>query len=173
MAVARTIYGSSAAITITLASLASDANFSTGRAGTAIDLTAQSTFPIDVLINGTIALSSLSTTTVVGNTQIRVYAAGSAGSTAYTGNLSSADAGQSFTGGEQNVLPLLAAMAVTTTPVAVTTGQAFDFGPVSLANAFGGILPEQFNLFVVHNTGASLNATGHSISYVPVWFASS
>jgi hypothetical protein len=172
MAVARTIFGSSAAITMTLASLASDANLSTGRCGTAIDLTAQSTFPMDVLIAGTIAISSLSTTTVVGG-QIQVRAAGAAGSTVYTGGLSSADAGQSFTGGEQLLLPVVATIVVSTTPVPVIAAQSYAFGPVALAPLFGGVLPEQFNLFVVQNTGAALAVAGNALSYMPVYFASS
>lgn len=174
MSIARSTFGTPTTFTITLASLASDANLSTGRSGAAVDLTAISPVPVDVLVGGKISLSSASTTTVAAG-KIEVWAAGSVDGTVYSGGLSTADAGATFAGSEKFNLKLLTAIAVTTTPVPVTTGQPYDFGPFSLAQAFGGVLPLEFNLFVVQNTAAALNGTSsnHAITYTPVNYASS
>ena len=48
--------------------------------------------------------------------------------------------------------------------------RTYPFAPVSVAALFGGELPKQFLVFVVHNTGVALNGTGgnHVLSVTPV-----
>jgi len=49
-------------------------------------------------------------------------------------------------------------------PVAImstnaTSDRTYPFRATSIREAFGGVLPSKFALFVVHNTGVALNAT--------------
>ena len=50
-----------------------------------------------------------------------------------------------------------------------TTDRVYHFGPVSVASAFGGVMPVKFVVFVVHNTAVALNATAgnHQIRIQP------
>jgi hypothetical protein len=52
-----------------------------------------------------------------------------------------------------------------------TSNVAYHFGPVSLAAAFGGVLPPKVVLFVTHSTAVALNATAgnHQIRIQPVY----
>jgi hypothetical protein len=43
---------------------------------------------------------------------------------------------------------------------ATTSDVAYAFGPFSVASLFGGVCPRKFVIFVTHNTGVALNATG-------------
>jgi hypothetical protein len=43
--------------------------------------------------------------------------------------------------------------------ITASSNEDYYFGPVSVAQAFGGRLPGQFTVFVVHNAGSALNAT--------------
>lgn len=40
-----------------------------------------------------------------------------------------------------------------------TTGRVYDFSNLSVAAAFGGILPQKFVVFLAHNTGVALDST--------------
>ena len=56
--------------------------------------------------------------------------------------------------------------------VAVTTSQGYHWGPVSIASAFGGVVPQTFML-VLHNDGASaLSATGNVVNAVGIQYTS-
>ena len=70
--------------------------------------------------------------------------------------LTSAGVGQGF-------LKLLAVLNVDST----TSDRAYEFGPVSVAAAFGGTMPSRWSLFVVHDTGVALNSTAgnHEFNY--------
>jgi hypothetical protein len=52
-----------------------------------------------------------------------------------------------------------------------TTDRTYHFGPVSLAAAFGGVLPPKVVLFITHSTGVALNSTAgnHQIRLQPVY----
>jgi len=60
---------------------------------------------------------------------------------------------------------------VTAMATANTSDRTYHFGPVSIASAFGGVVPPKFVLFVVHNTGVNLNSTAgnHQIRIQPVY----
>ena len=52
-----------------------------------------------------------------------------------------------------------------------TTSRVYPFGPVSVAALFGGVLPDQFVVFIAHNIQTSTNAwhsSGHAIYATPV-----
>jgi hypothetical protein len=57
---------------------------------------------------------------------------------------------------------------------ATTSDRVYGFGPVALAPLFGGVLPTHWGVFVAHNTGVNLNATGgnHVFSYIGVKYTS-
>ena len=59
-------------------------------------------------------------------------------------------------------LELVAAMYVDS-----TSNRAYEFGGVSVAMLFGGVMPPTYDLFVTHSTGVNLHATGgnHSLNY--------
>ncbi len=68
----------------------------------------------------------------------------------------------------QGFLKLAAALNVDAT----TSDRDYAFGPVSVAQLFGGVLPQRWSVFVSHNTGVALNATGgnHVLKYQGVKF---
>jgi hypothetical protein len=52
-----------------------------------------------------------------------------------------------------------------------TSNVSYHFGPVSLAAAFGGVLPPKVVLFITHSTGVALNSTAgnNQIRLQPVY----
>jgi hypothetical protein len=143
-------YGTTAqAITITLASLGASATV--GRASTAVDNS--SNLFLDALVAGLIE-----TGTVSGNKQVLIYAYGTAdsGTPVYSGKnganaISGTDAG--FTRADPTDLRLIAAVPCPTSSVVM------GFGPYSVAQAFGGVLPDHWGIVVFNDTGAALSAT--------------
>lgn len=52
-----------------------------------------------------------------------------------------------------------------------TNDRVYSFAPVSIASLFGGVLPDQFVVFVSHNIQSATNAwasSGHALYYTPV-----
>ena len=51
--------------------------------------------------------------------------------------------------------------------VDATSNRSYYFGPVSIANLFGGTLPKFWGVYVAHDTAVALNATAgnHKLSY--------
>jgi len=155
-------YGTKTAYTTSgIASLASSSSLVAGYQTNEIDNT--STKFDDIIIDGFITTG----TTPTINTSIVIYCIAGLVSlgttakdvitaTAAARTLSSAGTGRGF-------VKLIVSLDVDTT----TTARRYDFGPVSLAQRFGGTLPPFHTLFIVHNTVAALNATAgnHAISY--------
>lgn len=163
MTTASPLYGTKVTMTITLASLATSATLTVGRESTAVDQKDVDD-AIDCLIGGTITVG----TTPTANTYIEVWAYGSYDDTNFTASATGSDAGLTPT-----AKTLMALLAVIPNPAA-TSNVAYKWGPVSVARAFGGVLPVQWGVFVTHNTGVNLNSTGgnHEIEYFPVKFES-
>lgn len=162
MTTATPVYGTPTAMTITLASLASDTNLVAGRESTALDQK-DTLDAIDVLVGGKITTG----TTPTASRQIEVWAYASYDDTEFSGSASGSDA--NLTPDEKTNMRLL-----TVIPTGSTSDKAYKWGPYSIAQAFGGVVPVQFGIFVVHNTGSNLNATGgnHEVVYTPVKFES-
>lgn len=93
-------------------------------------------------------------TTPTANGTIDIYAYGSYDGTNFTGGASGSDAAYTADG-EELLFPLLLSITVD-----ATSNQDYVFGPVSVAQAFGGVLPETWGIVIENNTGAALNATG-------------
>lgn len=165
MAVIKAKYTASAALTITLASLGSSATFVAGREATAIDNS--SNLFVDVLLTGKVTVG----TTPTINTQVLVYVFGAQDETPnWPGAMTGSDAARTLTsvGVGNGYLRLAAVLDVDST----TSDRAYTFGPVSIAQLFGGVMPRNWGVYVTHNTGVNLNSTGgnHYVKYQGVHY---
>lgn len=150
------------ALTISPASLASSSTLVEGRASTVVDNS--SNLDLDHLLQGYVTLgTSPSADTVV---EFWLYAAASiaSGTPAYPDGITGSDAAQTMT--SRNLLANSLVLAHTGLADNVTDRQVW-MPKKSVAALFGGVLPVKWGLFVVHNTGVALNATGgnHVLHY--------
>lgn len=161
MTTASPLYGTTTAMTITLASLATDANLVAGRQSTAVSNGTDDA--IDALVGGKVTTG----TTPTASRQIEVWLFGSYDDTEYSGGAGASDA--AFTPDTKVALKLL-----TVLPTVNTSDKAYRWGPFSVAQAFGGVMPENWGVYIVHNTGVNLNATAgnHEVNYTPVKYES-
>lgn len=138
-------------ITITLASLANNG----ARESTAIDNT--SNLFLDAQVGGKVK-SGASGTLATG--QVNVYAYGSAdGGTTYSDSATGSDAAITLT-----VPPNARLIGMINVVANATT---YEFGPFSVAAAFGGVLPAFWGIIIENKTGGTLDATGgnHNVHY--------
>lgn len=158
------VYGASASLTITLASLASDLNRLTGRESTAVDNT--SNLVLDELLSGMITIGTfLSNDERV--IEVWVYAALNDTPT-YPDVFDGTDSAETITASiiKYSALKLAAVMRTDD-----TDDKAYYFGPVSVASLFGGKMPTHWGVFVTQDSGRILNGTGsnHFIDHTPVY----
>lgn len=150
------------ALTIGLASLASDTNLLAGRESTAVDNTTN--VDLDHLLSGVIRVGT--TPTVNTTIEIWVYAAAkiASGTPTYPDVLDGTDSNETIT--SRNVLFSSCILAKTIT-VDSTSDRDYFIAPISIAALFGGALPPQWGVFIVHNTAAALNSTAgnHYLHY--------
>lgn len=161
MASVKTEYGSSSAVTITLASLASSSTLVAGRESTAIDNSTNKY--LDFLLAGFVTTG---TSPTAGTIEIDVV--GCQDDTTWPDVFDGTDSNETITSSDiKNAICRYAASMVTD----ATSNRAYPFGPVSVASLFGGSLPKKWVVFCAHSTVASLNATGtnHSILITPVY----
>lgn len=158
-------YGSFAALTITLASLANDStNLLAGQQSTVI--ANGSNLWLDYLITGKITCG---TSPTAGNT-IEVWAFASyddtPNSAIYPDVLGASDAAITFT---SNNVKQAAVRPLAFLTVDSTTNRSYYFGAVSLATCFG-FVPLHWGVVVINGSGVALNSTGsnHYINYLPV-----
>jgi hypothetical protein len=145
-------YGTEAAMTITLASLGTSSTWVAGRESNSVDNSVN--LYLDYLISGQIMVG----TSPSANTQIRVYAFSTVGlSATWPDVFDGTDSAETISsvGVGQGFLKRLATLNVDAT----TSDLGYQFGKVSLAQAFGGVVPAAWGLWVTHNTGVNLNAT--------------
>lgn len=156
------VYGTAADASITLASLATDSTKLTGRESTAIDNT--STLAIDYLLSGKITTG----TSPTASKTIDVWVIGSWDGTNWPDVFDGTDSAETITSADiRTAIGRLAASLATSS----TSNIAYYFGPVSVASLFGGVVPPKFVVFVTHDTGVNLNATGgnHQVRLLPVY----
>jgi len=155
-------YAASSPVTITLASLATDANLLTGReSGEVVNTTDLYT---DYLLSGFITTGTTPTTA----REIRVYVVGLMEDATYPDVFDGTDSAETVSGvGTRDSICSYARII----PTIATSNLAYYFGPVSVASVFGGVMPKKFVVFVTHNTGVNLNATtgNHAIYITPVF----
>lgn len=157
MSTIKPLYGTSnQAITCSFNTLAASATV--GRAATAIDNS--SGLFLDILLFGLISAG-----TVSGNKQFLVYVTGSAdGGTTYGGkNGSNAISGTdaAFTRADPTELVLVKVIPLP------TSSQVYSFGPISLAQVFGGTLPDHVVVVVFNDSGGALanDSTNNKLWY--------
>lgn len=160
-------YAASVSIGVTnLHSLAYSSTFTSGWESGVIDNTSNKY--VDVLLAGN--FTSNASVAPTANTSILVYVYAvqddaptypdGMDGTESTDSVTSANVGAGF-------LKLAAVL-----PLDASTSRVFYFGPVSVAQLFGGIMPNKWGVFVTHNAGAtsSLAGSGNKIAYTGVTY---
>lgn len=166
MATSTINYSSNTTITCSVASTASSSTFVAGRESNQIDNT--STQYMDALVQGKITVG----TTPTANTQIGIYVWGADTSLATTAIdvLDGTDSAETLT----NTGVLFSALKLGATIIVpvITSDVGYNFAPFSVAALFGGVMPKFWGLYVAHNTGVNLNATGgnHAFSFNGIKF---
>jgi hypothetical protein len=151
---------SSVALTLTLASLASDASLLAGRASTAVDNTTNN--DLDHLLSGAIRTGTTPTVSTTIEVWAYSYLSIASGVPAYVDGITGTDANKSMTSlNVKNVALRRVALII----VDATTGRDYAIPPTSVANLFDGVLPPFWGVFVVQNTGVALNATQVALQY--------
>lgn len=165
MATTTISYSSATTITISPASTASSSTWVAGRESTEVDNTTNKYD--DALVQGKITVG----TTPTASTLILVYVWGSDTSAGTTNIdvIDGTDSAETLTsaGVRDGFMRLGAAINVDAT----TSDRGYPFGPFSVADLFGQ-MPKYWGLFVTHNTGVNLNATGgnHAFTYTGIKF---
>jgi len=152
-------YASSAAYTITIASLATSATLVIGREGTAVSNT--SNLYDDYLVGGKIMTGT--SPTVDKEIEISVYGS-YADAPTYPDVLDGTDSAETFA----SINAKRAAVAVIERLfVDATSNVSYAFNPRGIKQAFGGYVPKNHGIFLAHNTAVNLHATGgnHEIIY--------
>lgn len=145
-------YAASATITIAPENVASSSDFTAGVESTAIDNS--SNLYVDALVSGTWTCGTTPTT----NTQVNVYAyAQRDDAPVYPDTIDGTSSAETITsaGILASALRLLGVMTVDAT----TSNREYWLAPCSVAQAFGGILPQRWGIFISHNTGVNSNST--------------
>ena len=162
MADVKANYPAASDATITLASLASDTNLLAGRESTALDNS--SNLYLDYLVSGKITTGTSPTTA----RSIQVWAVGSWDGTSWPDVFDGTDSAETITSAnhKNSICRFIAEMATD-----ATSDRTYHFGPVSLASAFGGVMPVKVVFFVTHNTAVNLNSTAgnHQIRIQPYY----
>jgi hypothetical protein len=144
-------YRAASTITVAPQNVASSSTFIAGVESTAYDNTSNK--DDDVLISG---LWTAGTSPTVGQVLIYVFAPRDDTPT-WPDQMTGSSAARSITstGVGQGFLKVGAVLTVDTT----TSNRAYDCGPFSVAQLFGGVLPSKFGLYISHNTVAASNST--------------
>lgn len=150
---------STVALTLTLASLATDTSLLAGRASTAVDNTTN--LDLDHLLSGAIRTGTSPTVGTTIEVWAYSYLSIASGAPAYADGITGTDANKSITSLNVKYAGLRLVQAIT---VDNTTGRDYPIPPTSIAQLFGS-LPPFWGIFVVHNTAVALNATQVALQY--------
>lgn len=166
MADVKTKFVTDAELTITLNSLAHDANRLVGRGSTALNVSDAANLWVDVLIYG--QFTSNTSTASSDGTVIEIWAYAQINDTpTYPVGFGGTDLAMTFSSNNQksSALRFLGSVSLDT-----TAGRVYPVAPISVAAAFGGVLPKRFGVFVSHNAGATapLAASGNSLRYTAI-----
>ena len=171
MAVVTQTYAADAAIAVTTWESLAAAAWATSAA---FDNTG--TNYIDVLVGGAIAGDTVTGAISAGETfNIYVAARYDKDAVSYTGGIGTTlgAADSSLTEDTEFTplnLKLLATVSVEAT--APDVDQDYNWGPVSVAAAFGGVVPQNFILLLENNTGATTGSSGMVVNAVGITYTS-
>lgn len=160
MAAGDVTYSSPASLTLTsLTSLASAGYWGSA----AIDNNTTGAYYLDAFVGGKIVIND----SISADGYIEIYAYGSYDGTTMTAGLNNATLpgvitwSGSLGGLSYQDLRLLGVASVDDpTDDDATGGELIEFGPFSVAQAFGGFLPPKWGIVIKNSTGAALDATG-------------
>lgn len=139
-------YASKVTLTWGMTSPSSDTNLLAGRESLAISNA--SNLYMDLAVGGMFKLHA--STAAVG--VIEVWAYGSVDeATTYTSDVTGSDANLTLVAQTKSLLRL-----VTVIPTPATNGEELRWGPIYLAQVFGGALPRHLGLWGVHDSGGAL-----------------
>lgn len=160
MASIKVEYGTSTSLTLTLASLASSAT--AGQESTAVDNTSDKF--IDVLVQ---VKTAIQTGSPANDKAVYVYAYGSEDGSTYTDNATGSNA--AITLRAPTNLRLIGVIACPD-----SGALTYESQPMSVASAFGGIMPRKWGIVVRNYTGLALSSTegDHSYKYTGVYYTS-
>jgi hypothetical protein len=159
---------SSVAVSIGLASLASNGSagvFTAGRESAAI--TNETNLDLDHILSGKIRTGTSPTASRSINVYVAAPQSMASGTATWPDVLDGTDSAETFT--SVNVMNGIVKLAASLT-VDATSDRDYPFSGISVASLFGGVLPPEYVVFVAHDTGVNLNATGsnHEINYFRV-----
>lgn len=152
MATVTTTYAASATITIAPENVATSSSWTAGVESTAIDNSTNKY--VDALVSGVWTCG----TTPTANTTVIIYAYAQQDDTpTYQDVFDGTSSAETVTsaGVLAGVVRLLGVLTVDAT----TSNRAYYLAPTSVAQAFGGVLPQRWGLFIAHNTGVNSNST--------------
>jgi hypothetical protein len=158
-------YGSTTAITMDLANLASNATWVAGRESTEVDNTSNKF--VDVIVQGSVSVGTTPTANTVIN--VFVYASDTSLATTPIDVIDGVDSAETIT--NTGVLYSMFKIGAAINVLAATSDIAYPVAPFSIAQLFGGIMPKYWGLFVAHNTGVALRNTSvntNSFDYVGI-----
>jgi hypothetical protein len=160
MADIKIAYGSSTALTITLASLASHQD--NGRESNAISNTTN--LYTDALVGGKVKLQS---GTPSADRAVYVYVYGSEDGSTYTHPCTGSDAAITL----PNPPGLILARTI---PCPDSGALTYEMQPFSVAKCFDWSMPREWGIVVRNNTGITFSATGgdHAITYTGIYHTS-
>ena len=165
MATITPLYGAVSTLPFSTWALPHSSTLDFGRQSAVADNRSTADDAVDAMVGGIITTSSSAST----NRQIEVWSFGSwnNGSTYSLQAASSVDA-------SANVSSMKTLMKLVTIIPAMQGSSTYNWGPFSVAQVYGGLMPTQWGIFVTHNTGVStsLTSTGHNLSYIPVKYES-
>lgn len=162
----KTAYAASAAITITLASLAASSTLLAGRESTAVDNGASNKY-LDELLAGFYRTGS-------SNLQAGTIRTAVVGAIDDTPTWPDVFDGTNSTE-TVSLQAIYDSVCRIASDIATDTSQrTYPWGPVAVAGFFGGVLPDQWLIFVAHNAHTSTNAWSstegdHGIKRTPVY----
>lgn len=166
----KTKYGTDAAFTVTnLQSLASSSTRLAGWTSDAIVNT--TTLALDYLVGGEFKVNNSVAPTTLKSINVFAYACyrDAAGSPVWPGIFSAGTAGTegalTVTDDEQRDSGLVLLWSTTND---AGTGEVYSMPPKSIAQAFGGAVPQRWALFAMHDTGQALHSAGNALYYVPI-----
>lgn len=149
MAVITTTYATPATLTWGMTTPSSDANLLAGRQSTAVDQGSNNY--VDIMIGGHFV--GPSSGAAAGTIQVYAYGSWDDGTT-YQSTMTGTDGNLTVNAQTKALLHLLYRITTNT-----TNGQVYKWGPVSLANVFGGTMPERWGLWGVHSAGGALQTS--------------
>lgn len=167
MATVNIAYAASVSLTVTnLHSLAYSATFAAGWESAVIDNTSNKY--VDVLLAGN--FTSNASVAPTANTNILVYVfAVQDDAPTYPDLMDGTESTETPT--SVNVMAGFLKLAAVL-PLDASTSRVFYFGPVSVAQLFGGVMPNKWGVFVTHNAGATsaLHSSGNKITYTGITY---